>query len=141
MVDHDQAILDAVEREILVAVRPHQAWRWWIEPSLVVRWMGNEAVIDPVPGGVYRIVYGNGAVMRGSLVSLDPPRRLVYTWGWEDPAEVVRPGDSTVEVTFTPEHDGTRIRVRHTGLPVPERAGHDEGWAYFLGRLVEVARR
>jgi uncharacterized protein YndB with AHSA1/START domain len=63
----------------------------------------------------------------------------VFTWGWEDPAEVVRPGASRVEVTLEPVGQGTRVLVRHLLLPAGERAGHAEGWDYFLGRLVEAA--
>jgi len=124
-----------VERETVVACTPADAWRWWTEPDLLVRWMGSVAEIDLRPGGAIRISYGNGAVMAGELVTLDPPRRLVFTWGWEDPAEVVRPGQSRVEVAFDAVDGGTLVVVRHHDLPHGERAGHAEGWDYFLGRL------
>ena len=126
-----------VERDILVAATPAEAWRWWIEPRLIARWMGTSAEVDPTPGGIYRIAYANGAVMRGEVVETRPGERLVFTWGWEDPAEAVGPGGSLVEVTFTAEAGGTRVRVRHSGLPDGEDAGHAEGWEYFLGRLAE----
>ena len=128
-----------VERETVVACTPAEAWRWWTEPDRLVRWMGSVAEVDLRPGGAIRIEYGNGAVMAGELVTLDPPRRLDFTWGWEDPGEVVRPGQSRVEVVFEPVDDGTRVVVRHHDLPEDERAGHAEGWDYFLGRLVGVA--
>ena len=128
-----------VERETVVACTPAEAWRWWTEPALLVRWMGSVAEVDLRPGGAIRIAYGNGAVMAGELVTLDPPRRLDFTWGWEDPAEVVRPGESRVEVVFEPVDGGTRVVVRHHDLPDGERAGHAEGWDYFLGRLGGVA--
>jgi uncharacterized protein YndB with AHSA1/START domain len=126
---------NVVEREVLVEPAPASVWRWWTEPERIVRWMGSAAEVDLTPGGSYRISYANGAVMRGEILELDPPRRLLMTWGWEDPAEAVGPGGSRVEVTFEPEGDATRVRVRHSGLPVDERPGHDEGWIYFLGRL------
>ena len=97
--------------------------------------MGTRASIDARPGGPVRVEYGNGTVMRGAVVELEEPARLVFTWGWEDPTEVVRPGGSTVEVTFQAVPGGTRVRVRHSGLPEGERAGHGEGWDYFLARL------
>ena len=124
-----------VERETVVACTPDEAWRWWTEPDRLVRWMGSVAELDLRPGGAIRISYANGAVMAGELVSLDPPRRLEFTWGWEDPAEVVRPGGSSVEVAFHSVDGGTLVVVRHRGLPDDERAGHAEGWDYFLERL------
>jgi uncharacterized protein YndB with AHSA1/START domain len=101
--------------------------------------MGRTAAIELAPGGPIRIEYGNGAVMRGEVVEVDAPRRLVFTWGWEDPAEVVRPGASQVEVDLDPVPEGTRVRVRHLGLPPDEATGHGEGWDYFLGRLGDAA--
>lgn len=127
-----------VERDVLVATAPADAWRWWTDPALLVRWMGASATVEARPGGPYRIAYANGAVMSGTVVEAVEGERLVFSWGWEDPAEVVRPGDSLVTVTFTPEGAGTRVRVRHTGLPDGEVAGHAEGWDYFLGRLVDA---
>jgi hypothetical protein len=63
---------------------------------------------------------------------------MVFTWGWEDPAELVRPGQSRVEVSLAEVADGTQVRVRHLGLPPAEAEGHAEGWDYFLGRLAEA---
>ena len=133
----DETAIDAgvVERETFVSCTPEEAWRWWTEPALLVRWMGSVAEVDLRPGGAIRIAYGNGAVMAGELVTLDEPWRLDFTWGWEDPTEVVRPGQSRVEVVFEPVEGGTRVVVRHLDLPEGERAGHAEGWDYFLGRL------
>ena len=127
-----------VEREAVVGCAPAEAWRWWTEPALLVRWMGSEAEVDLRPGGAICIAYGNGAVMAGELVTLDPPKRLDFTWGWEDPEEVVRPGQSRVEVVFEAVDGGTRVVVRHLDLPEGERPGHAEGWDYFLGRLAGV---
>jgi uncharacterized protein YndB with AHSA1/START domain len=133
----DETAIDAgiVERQTVVGCAPSDAWGWWTDPALLVRWMGSAAEVDLRPGGTIRVTYGNGAVMAGELITLDPPRRLDFTWGWEDPAEIVRPGQSRVEVLFESVEGGTLIVVRHHDLPDGERAGHAEGWDYFLGRL------
>ena len=129
----------AVEREIHIAARPDVVWAFWVDPSRIIRWMGRSASLDPTPGGELRIDYGNGNVVSGRYVELDEPSRLVFTWGWEDPAEAVRPGGSVVEVELAPDGDGTRLRLRHSGLPNDaEVAGHAEGWDYFLSRLLEA---
>ena len=130
---------EAIDREVVVAAPPEVVWQFWTDPTRLVRWMGSEATLDPRPGGEIVIRYGNGAAMRGEVVELDEPRRLVFTWGWEDPTEIVRPGASRVEVTLDAVDEGTRVHVRHLGLPTAERAGHVEGWDYFLGRLLEAA--
>ena len=130
----------AVEREVRIAARPEVVWSFWVDPSRIVRWMGRSATLEPQPGGEFRIDYGNGNVVSGRFVELVEPARLVFTWGWEDPAEAVRPGGSVVEVELTPDGDGTRLRLRHSGLPDDaEVAGHAEGWDYFLSRLLDAA--
>jgi uncharacterized protein YndB with AHSA1/START domain len=126
---------DIVERTIEIAAPAGVVWQYWLDPARIVRWMGTQASIEARPGGAIRVEYGNGAVMSGAIVELEEPVRLVFTWGWEDPSEVVRPGGSTVEVAFDTVPGGTRVRVRHSGLPEGERAGHGEGWDYFLARL------
>src|SRR2546425_57561 len=74
-----------------------------------------------------------GAVS-GRYVEVDPPRRIVFTWGWEGNDEVP-PGSSTVEVTLEEDGDATIIRLRHTGLPSEEsRRLHDQGWTHYLSR-------
>ncbi len=129
---------DVIEREIRIAAPPEVVWAFWTDPERIVRWMGKSAILDPRPGGRIRIDYGTGHVMLGEVLEVDSPRRLAITWGWEDPAEAVQPGGSRVEVELTADGDGTRLRLRHSGLPDGEVAGHAEGWDYFLGRLAEA---
>ena len=129
-----------VDREVIIAAPRELVWACWTDPERLVRWMGKHASIDLRPGGAIRIEYANGAVMVGEVLELNPPARLVFSWGWEDPAEVVRPGGSRVEVDLEARPDGgTRVRVLHLGLPAAEATAHGEGWDYFLGRLGDAA--
>jgi Activator of Hsp90 ATPase homolog 1-like protein len=66
---------------------------------------------------------------------VDPPRRLVFSWGWNHD-HAVAPGSTRVEVTFAEENGGTRVVLRHAGLPNAEQnAHHRKGWELYLGRL------
>jgi uncharacterized protein YndB with AHSA1/START domain len=67
-------------------------------------------------------------------VEIVPPERVVLSWGWEGHA-TVPPGSSTVEVTLTPEGDGTFVRLRHSGLDVESARRHNAGWTHYLERL------
>lgn len=135
--DGDEA--DAVTIDIRTAVEPAIAWTFWVEPDRLTSWMGRTADLDARPGGDIRVDYGSGIVMRGTFVELDAPARLAFTWGWEDPAEAVRPGGSLVEVVFEPADGGTLMHLRHTGLPDDaERESHAEGWEHFRPRLIEA---
>jgi len=127
-----------IEREMFINAPPRIVFAYFVDPERIVRWMGRTADFDPRPGGTWRIDYNGADIARGEVVEIDPPRRLVYTWGWEDPKEVVRPGGSTVEVTLTPDGDGTRLHLRHSGLPEAEVAAHAQGWDQFLPKLPDA---
>jgi uncharacterized protein YndB with AHSA1/START domain len=74
--------------------------------------------------------------VRGHYVVIDPPRRLVFTWGFVGSPELP-PGASSVEVTLTKQASGTRVDLVHRGLAEPERVRHARGWRHFLGRLAD----
>jgi uncharacterized protein YndB with AHSA1/START domain len=73
--------------------------------------------------------------MRGEFVEVEPPSRVVFTWGFDNPEVDVEPGASTVEVTLKPEDGGTLVRLVHSGLPQSELAAHSDGWTEMLERL------
>jgi uncharacterized protein YndB with AHSA1/START domain len=130
-------------REIVIAAAPETVWQYLVDPDRVTRWMGRNISFDPQPGGQYRMEVGSGHAASGEFVELDPPRRLVYTWGWEavDGKEnAVPPGSSTVEVELVAEPGGTRLRLTHRDLPTVEAAdSHGSGWDHYLERLVIAA--
>jgi uncharacterized protein YndB with AHSA1/START domain len=134
-------IVEPLTYEIEIAASPAIVWAFWTDAERIVRWMGRTATADPRPEGEFRLRYGGGEVVSGRYLEVDEPRHLVLTWGWEEPGDPVPAGASRVEVTLDPIAGGesTRLRLRHTGLAAESRAGHDEGWNYFLPRLVEVA--
>jgi uncharacterized protein YndB with AHSA1/START domain len=132
----------SVERTISIAAAPETVWDFFVDPAKLKRWMGIDAELNPQPGGVYRCEVIPGHVALGEYVELDPPHRLVFTWGWEksgDQETAVPPGSSTIEVELTAEGDGTSVRFVHRDLPNAEAtASHAHGWDHYLPRL-EVA--
>ena len=67
-----------------------------------------------------------------------PSRRVVISWGWEAEGAAVPSGASLVEIELTPDGDGTRLWLRHSGLPGDEATSHAEGWDHFLPRLADA---
>jgi uncharacterized protein YndB with AHSA1/START domain len=132
----------AVRREISIAARPETVWEFLVDPEKATRWMGTSASLDPRPGGEYRVEVISGNVAAGEFVEVDPPRRLVWTWGWTDESQSPVPvGSSTIEIDLVPEGDGTLVRFTHSGLPDAEATQkHAHGWDHYLERLEIVAR-
>lgn len=109
------------------------------DPAQYARWMGTSATLEPAPGGTYRSEIRDGLVAAGEFVAVDPPHRLVFTWGWEG-HPVVPPGSSTVEVVLTEDAGTTTVTLTHRGLPgTDEVDNHRDGWVLYLGRLAVVA--
>jgi uncharacterized protein YndB with AHSA1/START domain len=126
----------AIEREMRIDASRETVFEFFTDPAKMVRWKGVTATLDPRPGGLYRVQMNEQAVARGEYVVVDPPNRVVFTWGWEGDDAPTPPGTSTVEVTFTPDGDGTLVRLVHTGLPSPESAeAHGRGWDQYMPRL------
>lgn len=127
-----------IERELTIAARPETVFAYFVEPDKLVRWMGTTAELNPRPGGLYRIDYNGKDIACGEFIEVDAPRRVVFSWGWEEPGDGTPPGASTVEVTLTPVAGGTRVNLRHSGLSAEAVQGHAEGWDQFLPTLVTV---
>jgi hypothetical protein len=106
---------------------------WW--PTASHRIFDESTVVfeERVGGRVYeRSASGEEGDWADVLV-WEPPNRLVLRWR-------VNPnrGPTEVDVTFTPEGDGTRVDLEHRGWDDPEgRANYATGWDPVLDRFVQ----
>ena len=135
-----------IRREIFIAAPPEVVFSFLVKPALMAAWIGISHDLDPRPGGIVRVEVSRGNVTRGRYVEVKPPRRVVFTWGWEthDPdlaalAELP-PESSLVEIDLEPAEGGTLVRLRHSGLPHALWAIHGERWMLYLGRLDTAVR-
>jgi uncharacterized protein YndB with AHSA1/START domain len=130
-----------VVREIAIAARPETVWELLVDPEQAVKWMGMTASFDLRPGGLYRVDVIPGHTARGEFVEIDPPHRLVHTFGWEpESGSIVGAGTTTIEYELVPDGDGTLLRFTHRDLPNAEAvASHAHGWDHYLERLATVA--
>jgi uncharacterized protein YndB with AHSA1/START domain len=130
----------AVEVAVKIAASPETVYDFFTDPDKMIQWMGRDADLDPRPGGAMRCDINGRDVASGRFVELDPPNRIVFTWGWEPEDSVTRPGSSTVDVALQPEGDGTLVTLTHRDLPTAEaREAHSHGWNHYLERLATVA--
>ena len=133
------AATDVVEHEVRIAAAPETVFAYFTDPSRMVLWMGTEATLDPRPGGVCRINPSGRLAMLGEFVEVDPPRRVVFPWGWEHETFATPPQSTVVEVSLTPDGEETVVRLVHRRL-VPEATRlHNAGWAHYLARLAVAA--
>jgi uncharacterized protein YndB with AHSA1/START domain len=109
---------EVLEVSVHISARPETVFPYFTDAERYVQWMGSTAVLEPVAGGVYRVGMRNGVEAVGTFVEVDFPRRVV------------------LEVTLVAEDGGTRVVLRHFGLPTAAlREHHRSGWEAYLGRL------
>jgi len=125
-------------KEIWIDASPEKVFPYLVEPELLATWIGEESWNEPRLGGLYRLKFPQ-SVVRGEFVELDPPRRVVFTWGREE-GDSMPVGSTTVAFDLEPENGGTRVRLRHSNLPTEhEVEQHSKGWDHFLPELAKVA--
>jgi uncharacterized protein YndB with AHSA1/START domain len=116
-----------------------EVFQVWMDPkSPGGPWFGAERLImNPVVDGLFYLAVkheGRTWPHYGRFVSVEPPRRVEYTWVSEGTQGV----ESVVTVTFEPRGDQTDVTLRHSGVPDDEMGRrHQEGWAWVLSKLAE----
>jgi uncharacterized protein YndB with AHSA1/START domain len=149
-----------VEHEVRVAARPETVFSYFTDPARMVRWIGVEATLDPRPGGICRIAFqptqarvdslgreffgrdedehfdvaGRG-VMVGRFIVVEPPRRIVLSWGWELEILAVPPQSTLVQIDLMPAGEETVVQLSHRKLPPGMAEFHRVGWEHYLARL------
>ena len=121
--------------ERTIRATPEVVFSYFTDPDRYTRWMGVEAVLDAQPGGVYQVTTPQGFVAKGEFVEVEPPWRVVFTWGWVGRPEIP-PGSTRVEVTLEADAEHTNLRLVHSGLPTDEVNAHISGWMRYVERLV-----
>lgn len=125
-----------VERR--VAAAPSAVYAYLTDSKRWARWQGEQATIEATPGGLFRILMGNGMCARGQFVELVPHKRVVFTWGWIDLPDLP-PGSTVVEIDLEQDGDGTLIRLTHRDMPPDHADVHRVGWEHYLARLAACA--
>lgn len=128
-----------VTYEIVIAAPAEVVYRLLTTVEGLKRWIAADALVEPWPGGHLRWTHENGATMSGRFIELDPPRRLVFTYGWEGNLMGLSPGASTVEIELDEVGGSTTLRLSHRGIPPESSEDHRRGWIHFLGRLRAAA--
>ena len=132
-----------------IPATPATVFAYFTDPARYIQWMGSHAALEPVPGGAYRVQMADGFAAAGTFTEIEPPHRLVFTWGWadDDAAQHVLgeqtgtggalpPGSTRVEVTLDADNGGTRLILRHHDLAATElRDAHQVAWETYLHRL------
>lgn len=136
---NDGVIVATVE----IAASPERVFRALTTAELA-QWWGEEGVYrvtdhraDLRAGGSWisrgRSADGTAFSVSGTILEIEPPRRLVQTWkyDWEGG------GETRLTYRLDQIEGGTRLTVRHEGFADPKAGqSHVSGWEKVLGWLV-----
>ena len=130
-----------VEREMPHA--PEKIWRALTTWALIEDWlMAND--FAPELGRRFQFratpVPGWSGITNCEVRELDPPRRLVYSWG--DGSESASGLKTLVAWTLTPTAPGTLVRMEQSGFRPEDEGGYQAmsgGWPRILEGLERVA--
>jgi len=128
-----------ISTSVRIAAPPEVVFPYFTDPQLMVTWIGERVDLDARPGGTFAIDF-DGAAARGSYVAVEPPHRVVFTWGIPKDA-ALPPGSSTVEVLLVADGGDTIVTLTHRDVPSDLEPSHREGWERCLGVLVVVLRQ
>jgi uncharacterized protein YndB with AHSA1/START domain len=128
----------------VLPARPQDAYDACVAPDRLARWWGPAGFtapsvdLDVRVGGSYRIEMqppdAAAFHLRGEFLEIDPARRLVYSFEWEDPDPDDRP--TVVELSFLDHRAGARLVVEQGPFATEERLSlHEAGWTDTLDRL------
>jgi uncharacterized protein YndB with AHSA1/START domain len=126
---------------------PEEVFDAWTNPEVLLRWWALGPTwttpgceVDLRVGGRYQLETiddkGELFAVAGEYREVDRPRRLVYTWCWQN-GYGMHPGHvSVVAVDFVADGDRTIVRLEHSDLASEgSRQGHTAGWLAVLDSL------
>lgn len=134
----DASPSDSIVREVRIRAPRDAVFTYFVDPVKMVAWKARAAWLEPRPGGLFRVEVNDRNTARGQFLEIEPPRRIVFTWGWEG-ADDMPPGSTRVEVTLEPHGDETVVRLVHSGILDALRPSNAAGWNHYLPRLQRAA--
>lgn len=135
---------DVVVVRMRIAAEPATVWSFMSDAARFTSWIGSMGggppqpgtCIEPRVGGALRVVYSPTSAARGEITAIEAPRRIEFTWGYEDGANDMPVGSSRVELILSAIDGGTLVELRHRGIPNDAaRKGHFGGWTHYLSML------
>jgi uncharacterized protein YndB with AHSA1/START domain len=112
-------------------------WQALIDGDFTERyWFGHRVASDWQPGSAYGFTKQGKTTIEGNVLSLDPPKRLVYSW---NPCSPETKGERVSRVTFDLEPRGkvVKLTVTHDNLDPAGNTlrGISGGWPMVLASL------
>jgi uncharacterized protein YndB with AHSA1/START domain len=107
-------------------------WRALTDGNVLGRWLAS-ATLEPRVGGRVAIDFGEGQRVDGTVIALEAPRLLEYSWMLPDQE------DSVLRFELAADGQNTHVLLEHRLLPPDQAAGYGAGWHAYLDSLQALA--
>jgi uncharacterized protein YndB with AHSA1/START domain len=126
-----------LDRTVLIHAMPETVFRFFQDSERWAKWWGAGSTIESRPGGEIYIRHPGGVESRGSVIEIDPPRRVVFTYGFVS-GKPIPAGASRVTILLEPQAKGTRLTLTHELPDEGARDEHVQGWRFQLSLFANV---
>ena len=142
-------VIEAVRKTVTVDCAVEEAFRvftaeaqtWWPTDAHSIHGEDvREIVFEEREGGeVFELSSGGEKGHWATVVSWEPPNRLVLAWNILERDPI----GTELDVRFVPEGEGTRVELEHRGWEklaedaMEKRGSYDTGWDRVLGCYVD----
>ena len=125
---------EPIVREIYIDASPEETFPYLTESDKYRLWMGLSAELDARPGGIFRVDPNGRDVISGEFVAVEPPHRIVFTWGWDEPGRPVPAGFNHRRDRADPQSGTAQALLSTVASPasVHREKGMAAGWPHYL---------
>ena len=128
---------------------PENVFDAWIDPVQVAKWYGPEGFTNDIheycatPGGGYRLTMhspdGEMHPLKGKFITVERPKKLVFTWQWEGDGGAEMNAETVVTVEFKAMGSKTEMTMTHERLAGEKsKQMHEQGWSSSFTKLEKI---
>src|SRR6185503_3314086 len=127
-----------IARELVIRAPRATVFRYFTDSERWAKWWGAGSTIEGKVGGAVKIVYPGATVASGEVLEIQPPERIVFSYGYEGAGKPIAPGGSRVTIRLAEHAQGTKLTFLHEVADGPTRDQHVQGWRYQLAVFANV---
>lgn len=122
--------MSSIHAESFLPFPPSRVWQALTDSEMIGKWLMKTDFV-PVVGHAFRFDTGNWGITHCEVLAMEPEKMLRYSW--KNP-----PLDTVVTFTLTPEGEGTRLTLEHSGFHLEDPRqkfayeGMKGGWEAML---------